>query len=116
MTSAPSRETFEWSPRTPSEGEHVLFLTENAQSIVTDLAAQPGQPGAAGLRIVSESEVEPALLVSTAAAPEPGDITVEQDGATVYLDQTAALLLDDKILDAAVHPDGKVEFALAVQP
>ncbi|KQQ43947.1 MULTISPECIES: hypothetical protein [unclassified Nocardioides] len=97
----------------------MLFLTENAQSIVTDLAAQPaqpGQPGAAGLRIVSESEVEPALLVSTAAAPEPGDVTVEQDGATVYLDQTAALLLDDKILDAAVHPDGKVEFALAVQP
>ena len=40
---------------------------------------------------------------------------LEQDGATVYLDESASLLLDDKVLDAAVDPEGKVEFALAQQ-
>jgi hypothetical protein len=41
---------------------------------------------------------------------------VEQAGATIYLDEGSAQLLDDKILDAAVDEQGRVEFALAVQP
>ena len=40
---------------------------------------------------------------------------VEQDGATVYLDENASLLLDDKVLDAAVDDEGRVEFGLAQQ-
>ena len=40
---------------------------------------------------------------------------MEQAGATVYLDEAAADLLDDKVLDAAVDPEGKVEFALGLQ-
>ncbi len=40
---------------------------------------------------------------------------VEQDGATVFLDESATLLLDDKVLDAAVDPEGQVEFALGQQ-
>ena len=43
------------------------------------------------------------------------DLVVEQGGATVYLDQSAAELLDDKVLDAAVDQSGKVEFALGLQ-
>ena len=93
----------------------MLTLTENASTIVRDITSQPGLADTAGLRITSEDAPEPTFAVSAAEAPEPGDQTVEQDGATVYLDQAAATMLDDKILDAAVDTAGKVEFALGIQ-
>ncbi len=93
----------------------MLTLTENASIIVKDITAQPGLADTAGLRITSEDAPEPTFAVSAAESPEPGDQTVEQDGATVYLDQAAAAMLDDKILDAAVDSSGKVEFALGIQ-
>jgi Fe-S cluster assembly iron-binding protein IscA len=93
----------------------MLTLTENASTIVKDITSQPGLADTAGLRITSEEAPEPTFAVSAAEAPEPGDQTVEQDGATVYLDQAAATMLDDKILDAAVDTTGKVEFALGIQ-
>jgi Fe-S cluster assembly iron-binding protein IscA len=93
----------------------MLTLTENASTIVKDISSQPGLPESAGLRITSDSDTEPAFAVSAAEAPEPGDQVVEQSGATIYLDETAAVMLDDKILDAAVDPSGKVEFALGLQ-
>ncbi len=93
----------------------MLTLTENASTIVKDITTQPGLADTAGLRITSEDAPEPTFAVSAAEAPEPGDQTVDQDGAKVYLDQSAALLLDDKVLDAAVDPAGKVEFALGIQ-
>ncbi|WP_122817508.1 Fe-S cluster assembly protein HesB [Nocardioides pantholopis] len=94
----------------------MLTLTENASTIVRDISTQPGLPETAGLRISSESQTEPSFAVSAAEAPAPGDQVVEQSGATVYLDETAAMMLDDKVLDAAVDPSGKVEFALGNQP
>jgi len=97
-------------------GRHVMLtLTENASTIVKDITSQPGLADTAGLRITSEDAPEPTFAVSAAEAPEPGDQKVEQDGATVYLDETAAVMLDDKILDAAVDTAGKVEFALGIQ-
>ncbi|NHC23147.1 Fe-S cluster assembly protein HesB [Nocardioides sp. IC4_145] len=94
----------------------MLTLTENASTIVKDISTQPGQPETAGLRITSESATEPTFAVTAAPAAEPGDQVVEQSGATVYLDEAAAVMLDDKVLDAAVDPTGKVEFALGLQP
>lgn len=94
----------------------MLTLTENASTIVKDISTQPGLPETAGLRITSENEADPTFEVSAAEQAEPGDQTVEQSGATIYLDSAAAVLLDDKVLDAAVDPEGKVEFALGVQP
>lgn len=93
----------------------MLTLTENASTIVKDISSQPGLPDSAGLRITSEDSAEPAFAVSAADHAEPGDQVVEQAGATVYLDETAAVMLDDKVLDAAVDPSGKVEFALGLQ-
>ncbi len=93
----------------------MLTLTENASTIVKDITTQSGLPETAGLRITSEVAPEPTFAVSAAEAPEPGDQTVEQDGATVYLDEQAAALLDDKVLDAAVDEAGKVEFALGLR-
>ena len=93
----------------------MLTLTENASTIVRDLTHQPGASDTAGLRITSEDAPQPTFAVTAAEAPEPGDKTVEQDGATVYLDESAAVMLDDKVLDAAVDQSGKVEFALGMQ-
>lgn len=93
----------------------MLTLTENASTIVKDITTQAGLPETAGLRITSEGGVEAGFAISAAEEPLPADRVVEQAGATVYLDESAAVLLDDKILDAAVDPEGKVEFALGLQ-
>ncbi len=93
----------------------MLTLTENASAIVNQITTQPGGSETAGLRISTEAGPEPAFAVSAAQGAEPGDQVVEQDGATVYLDPSAAELLDDKVLDAAVDTSGKVEFALTLQ-
>jgi iron-sulfur cluster assembly protein len=93
----------------------MLSLTENASAIVNEITSQPGLSDTAGLRITSDESPQPAFEVTAAAQGEPGDQVVEQGGATVYLDPSAAELLDDKVLDAAVDASGKVEFALAVQ-
>lgn len=93
----------------------MLTLTENASAIVNEITSQPGLADTAGLRITADSAPEPAFAVTAAEQAEPGDQIVEQGGATVYLDESAAELLDDKVLDAAVDPSGKVEFALALK-
>jgi iron-sulfur cluster assembly protein len=93
----------------------MLTLTENASAIVNEITSQPGLADTAGLRITSDASPDAAFEVSAAQQAEPGDLVVEQGGATIYLDESAAQLLDDKVLDAAVDPAGKVEFALALQ-
>ena len=92
----------------------MLTLTENASIIVKEVAAQGGAEVAA-LRIAAEPGQEGGLSVSPAAQAEPGDQVVEQAGATVYLEEQAAQLLDDKVLDAGVDQAGNVQFALGQQ-
>jgi iron-sulfur cluster assembly protein len=94
----------------------MLTLTENASTIVRDITAQPGMPDTAGLRITTEAGDQPSFAISAADQPQVDDEVVEQSGATIYLDPPAAELLDDKILDAAVDEQGKVEFALGIAP
>ena len=93
----------------------MLTLTENASTIVREINTQPGRPETAGLRITSDGD-QSSFAIAAADTPEPADQVVEQAGATLYLDEQAAVVLDDKILDAAVDEQGQVEFALAVQP
>ncbi len=81
----------------------MLTLTDNASTIVKDIADQI--PDAAGLRITSESADQPSFEVDPAAAAEPGDAIVEQDGATIFLDEASSLQLDDKVLDAERRPE-----------
>jgi Fe-S cluster assembly iron-binding protein IscA len=95
------------------EGEHVLTLTENASTIVKDIAAQQGGAESTGLRI--SEDPQQGLMVTAAQQPHPGDQTVESDGAVVYLDHPASEQLDDQILDASVDEVGRVQFALAPQ-
>ncbi len=96
----------------------MLTLTENASTIVKDIneqiVAQQGQPDA-GLRISSEEGPEPSFAVGAAEEPAATDQVVEQDGARVFLDETAQAQLDDKVLDASVDQGGNVSFALGLQ-
>jgi Fe-S cluster assembly iron-binding protein IscA len=94
----------------------MLTLTENASTIVRDITTQPGMAETTGLRITSEGGDQAGFAISAANEPQTDDQVVEQAGATIYLDQQSAELLDDKILDAAVDDQGRVEFALALAP
>jgi Fe-S cluster assembly iron-binding protein IscA len=57
-----------------------------------------------------------ALTLTLAEEPAQGDQVVDSAGARIFLDSEAAQLLDDKALDAAVNPQGGVQFAVAEQP
>jgi Fe-S cluster assembly iron-binding protein IscA len=97
------------------EGESILLtLTENASTIVKDIAAQQGGSESMGLRISTEDPAQ-GLMVTAAQQPHPGDQTIESGGAVVYLDPPASQQLDDQILDASVDEAGRVQFALAPQ-
>jgi iron-sulfur cluster assembly protein len=87
----------------------LLTLTENASTIVKTIADQSG-PEVSGLRI--SQDPTQGLAVTTATEPQPGDQTVESDGAFVYLDPPASQALDDQVLDAAVDDQGRVDFGL----
>ena len=54
----------------------MLTLTENASTIVKDIAAQQGGEESTGLRISSEDPAQ-GLMVTAAQQPHPGDQTVE---------------------------------------
>ena len=94
----------------------MLTLTENASTVVKTLVDQAGaEKEEAGLRISQDSTDSPALHVIPADAPYPGDEVLEEDGARVFLEETAKVTLDDKILDAQVDDNGGVQFTIAQQ-
>jgi Fe-S cluster assembly iron-binding protein IscA len=93
----------------------MLTLTENASTIVKDIAAQQGSGAdTSGLRISAEDPAQ-GLTVTAAEQPHQGDATVTKDGAVVYLDTVASQQLEDQILDASLDDAGRVQFALAPQ-
>lgn len=91
----------------------MLTLTKNATDVVRSLTERPHTTG---LRIASRHDASKGFAVTTADGPEEADEVVEQDGATVYLDQEAAMQLSDQVLDAGTDGDGKLQFALSMQP
>ena len=93
----------------------MLTLTENATNIVRNIANQSPEPDSAGLRISSDGSAEAPFAVTAADAAQPGDQVVSNEGANVYLDGPTAELLDDKVLDARVDEEGRVEFGLGQQ-
>ena len=90
----------------------MLALTENVTEIVKQLTAEV--PEMSGVRIATEPDGQ-SLSVSPADQAAPTDQVVEQDGATVYVDGSAAQLLDDMVLDGGVDEQGNIQFALGQQ-
>jgi len=89
----------------------VLTLTENASTVVKSIVDQSEGSQEAGLRISQDAADSPALHVMPTEAPQPGDQVLEEEGARVFLEETAAVTLDDKVLDAQVD-EGRVTFVL----
>ena len=91
----------------------MLTLTDNAADVVQKIVEQTVADDQAGLRISQQPDESLALAPSVAS--EPGDQVVEEKGARVFLDEGAATLLEDKVLDAQVEEDGGVQFAIGTQ-
>lgn len=91
----------------------MLTMTDNAADVVQKIVEQTVAEEQAGLRI--SQEADESLALTPAAASEPGDQVVEENGARVFLDEGAAAALDDKVLDAKVEADGSVQFAVGTQ-
>ena len=84
----------------------MLVLTEQAQQVIRDIVADGDVGPDGGLRISgSGSNGETALDFELAGEAMDGDVTVSEGGATVFLDETAAAVLDDKTLDVEAHGD-----------
>jgi iron-sulfur cluster assembly protein len=93
----------------------MLTVTENAVAAIRSLTSQPEVPDGSGLRIATDRSAG-ALQLTVAPEPHDGDQVLDNSGARLFLDNEAALLLDDKALDAQVDDQGSVQFALAEQP
>lgn len=92
----------------------MLVITENATEVIRAIVDRPELPGDAGIRI-ADTGSDQGLSVTAAELPEEGDAVIEHEGARVFLESTAATALDDKVLDAAVDPQGGVQFKIAPQ-
>jgi iron-sulfur cluster assembly protein len=92
----------------------MLAVTDNAATAIRDITQAQEVPDGAGLRIATDVAAG-ALTLSLVAEPVDGDQVVDASGARVFLDSQAALLLDDKELDAEVDAAGAVQFAVAEQ-
>ena len=94
----------------------MLTLTQNACEVVKTITEQSTQAEGAGLRISPQDSDPSALTVAPADGPQTGDQIIEEGGARIFLEENAAVVLDDKVLDAMVDQTGGVQFALASQP
>jgi len=92
----------------------MLTLTDNASTVVKAIAEQTEgvtiETG--GLRISTSADQASDFAVAVASEPEADDVVVEADGARVFLEESAAEVLDDKVLDAQVDEQGAVSFAI----
>jgi iron-sulfur cluster assembly protein len=96
----------------------MLTLTPGATQAIEQLLEPPEIPEGAGVRIASSaatsdsaSPAPGALQLTVAEEPETSDEVIDQAGARVFLEQTVAEFLDDKLLDAEVV-DERVRFTL----
>ena len=94
----------------------MLTLTENASTIVKTIVDQNLSTEDAGLRFSQEGVGSGDLTVTPSEHAQPGDAVVEQNGAKVFLDGTAAVALSEQVLDASVDETGGVQFSLVPAP
>lgn len=88
----------------------MLTITDFAAAAIHHQLERSDAPADAGLRIARTSPIR-SLEVRLARAPEPGDtIVIAPNGARVFLDEAAASLLSETVLDVTIGVGGHVEF------
>jgi iron-sulfur cluster assembly protein len=90
----------------------MLTLTPNATTVIRSLLDGSEVPDSGGLRIASTNNGQQAFTVTTAPTPEAGDQVVEDSGARVFVETSAATALGDTVLDVDVDEQGNVQFLL----
>lgn len=86
----------------------MLTLSPSAVEAVDSLLHSQQAPEDAGLRIRTTGD---ALTMELAPEPAPTDQVIEERGARVFVDATAAPMLDNVELDARIEGD-QVAFGL----
>jgi Fe-S cluster assembly iron-binding protein IscA len=94
----------------------LLALTDNAVEAVREIVSSSDEASeTGGLRMVAErAGTQANFQLSVVALPAEDDEVIDEQGARVFLEQEAASLLDDKVLDASVEQD-QVAFTIADQ-
>jgi hypothetical protein len=91
----------------------MLEISPQASEAIRGIAAATEDTDGAILRIASSPDE--GLLIELANGPEPGDVMIEDAGAELAVEPTAAVLLDDKLLDASFEEDDGVTFTVSDQ-
>lgn len=83
----------------------MLAITDTAAEAIRGIVASPDIPPGAGIRIATQPGAEqPAPLeVTVAEVPAEHDQVLDEAGARVFVEERAAALLDDKLLDAQIE-------------
>jgi iron-sulfur cluster assembly protein len=89
----------------------VLTISPAASEAIKGLVAASDLPESAGIRISNRPEGPGTFELTLAPEPGEADEVVEQQGATVFLEDQVAQLLDDKTLDAQTQGE-QVAFTL----
>lgn len=92
----------------------MLTLTQTAAEAVKEIVARVPLAEDGGVRI-RDAGGSSGFELSVAPDPGPHDTVVIESGARVFLDETAAIALEDRVLDAELANDGSVRFALGNQ-
>ncbi len=85
----------------------MLTITTNAAEAIRTIIESTDVPEQGGLRIsiAQQNGAQASLELAVSPAPMEGDEVLEEDGAHVFLDELAALALEDKALDAQIEGD-----------
>jgi iron-sulfur cluster assembly protein len=93
----------------------LTLTTEAAEAVRMIAEASPELPSDSGLRIQAQpTEDQISFNLAMVESPDEADQVIEEAGARVFVEPEAALILEDKILDAAVVGD-RVQFSLSEQ-
>lgn len=96
----------------------MLAVTEAAAEAISALTAQGGIQQEGGLRFAMQTEADSqaALALTVAPAPTEGDqVVTANESAHVFLEETAADFLSDKVLDVQPDNEGQLTFAVLDQ-
>jgi iron-sulfur cluster assembly protein len=85
----------------------MLTITSNAAEAIRAIVESTDVPDEGGIRIsiAQQNGSQASLELAISAAPMAGDEVLETRGAHVFLDEMAAVALDDKSLDAEITGD-----------
>jgi iron-sulfur cluster assembly protein len=94
----------------------VLTITPTAAEAIRSIVRSTDVPDEGGIRIsiARQNGAEASLELALSPAPMEGDSVLELNGAHVFLDETAAMALEDKSLDAEIE-DGEISFGIVEQ-